>query len=334
MKHEEANRVFLKEQGMGVSTVSKRNQAAQKKKRSFLIPSLLQIMAMVGLGVLLYPSAANWFSTLGHDAEIAAYIREIENLQQEDVLDELARAQEYNENIPTGILRDPYSDPQGSDELTSDDSYLDYLNMMEKSDSDVIGNLNYPGAGISLPIYHGTEDSVLTKGVGHLYGSSLPVGGSSTHSVMTSHSGLVNASLFTDLLDAKIGDVFTVSTMGEEKHYQVRELKNVLPHESQHLNVIDGEDWVTLITCTPIGINSHRLLVQAQRIDAPTQEELRAVGGDGLTVGFPWWAALFLGGSIVIAYILFSPPRVGRSREVGKHRKKPGRQLMNIKKEK
>src|SRR5699024_511690 len=149
--------------------------------------------------------------------------------------------------------------PQAAD-LAQDQGYQDYLNTLHDNDSGVVGEVSYPELGISLPIYHGTSDEVLRQGIGHLYGSSLPVGGASTHSVMTSHSGLINASLFTDLPQAQVGDVFTVSVLGETLYYEVRNLDTVLPHETEGLGVVEGEDWTTLVTCTPIGVNSHRLL--------------------------------------------------------------------------
>jgi sortase A len=163
---------------------------------------------------------------------------------------------------------------------------------------------------IALPIYHGTSDPVISKGVGHMYGTSLPIGGPSTRSVLTAHSGLPNAKLFTPLHQAEVGDTFWISVLGEDHHYQVRAIETVEPGDTESFKIIEGEDWVTLFTCTPIGINSHRLLVHAQRIADPGESGLEEViGGDGVTLGFPWWALWFVGGSGVVAWVLFAPGR-------------------------
>lgn len=273
----------------------------------------LQLTAMLGLGTLLYPMGADWFSRLGHNAEVSGYVREVESIDQPTREQAIAAATAYNDQMPQGVLRDPYTNVNDPDDLAADAAYQAYLDVLRVSDSGVIGDLSYSRLGISLPIYHGTSDDVLSKGVGHLYGSSLPVGGPSTHSVMTSHSGLVNASLFTELPNAEIGDIFTVSVLGVTRYYQVRSLETVLPEQTGSLQIIDGEDWVTLITCTPIGVNSHRLLVQAERIDPPTGDEDRALSGDGVTAGFPWWLLYFVAGSAITAYLLFAPPRRRRA---------------------
>src|SRR5699024_1536394 len=168
-----------------------------------------------------------------------------------------------NTDIPRGVLRDPYT-PRFED-LPVDERYGSYLEQLRVGDRDTIGEVSYPSLGISLPLYHGTTDEVISKGVGHLFGSSLPVGGHSTHAVMTSHTGLANAELFTRLPEAKTGDIFTVTVLGEKLYYQVRNLETVLPHEAGALEVIEGEDWVTLLTCTPLNINSHRFLVRGRR---------------------------------------------------------------------
>ncbi len=178
-----------------------------------------------------------------------------------------------------------------------------------------MAELTYPKLGMSLPIYHGTADEVISSGVGHLKGSSLPVGGPSTRSVLTSHSGLVHAELFTRLPEAEEGDVFHVSVQGEAFYYRVNAIETVLPHQTSSLMVVNGQDLITLITCTPIGVNSHRLFVHAERIDAPASNAERALAGDGLVAGFPWWIVLFLAGLMLAAYLIYTPPHPS-----GKHR--------------
>lgn len=278
-----------------------------RPRRSLAMPIALQVLAMVGIGALLYSSAADWFATLGHNSEVSGYTEAVDRLDEPEREAELAVARDYNAFMPQGMLRDPYTGQADAGER--DAAYEAYEQVLRVSDSGVIGSLGYPRLGIGLPVYHGTADSVLKKGVGHLYGSSLPVGGPSTHSVLTSHSGLLGASLFTPLPGARIGDTFSVQVLGETHHYRVDRIETVLPEQTEGLRIVDGEDYVTLITCTPVGINSHRLLVRGVRVAGPGDGTRQAVEGDGRSAGFPWWAVGFVAGSAGVAYLLFAPPR-------------------------
>ena len=278
-----------------------------RPRRSLTMPITLQVLAMIGIGALLYSSAADWFSTLGHNSEVSGYTEAVDRLDGPEREAELAVAREYNAFMPQGMLRDPYTGQADAGER--DAAYEAYEQVLRVSDNGVIGSLSYPRLGIGLPVYHGTADSVLKKGVGHLYGSSLPVGGPSAHSVLTSHSGLLGASLFTPLPGARIGDTFSVQVLGETHHYRVDRIETVLPEQTEGLRIVDGEDYVTLITCTPVGINSHRLLVRGVRVAGPGDGTRQAVDGDGRSAGFPWWAVGFVAGSAGVAYLLFAPPR-------------------------
>ncbi|HMS36455.1 MAG TPA: class C sortase [Arachnia sp.] len=278
-----------------------------------LAPVLLQLAAMVGVGALLYPYAADWFSTLGHDAQISGYVRKVEAMPDEERRGLLAVARDYNDRLPPGMLRDPYRADSADDSLRSDAAYEEYLRVLPASDDGAIGLLTYPRLGISLPILPGNDDATLARGVGHLYGSSLPVGGPSTHSLLTSHSGLIHASLFTALPRAEVGDAFEVSVLGETLHYRVDGVETVLPEATETLRIVDGEDRVTLFTCTPIGVNSHRLLVHAVRVPGPAPSPSQAIPGDGRAAGFPWWALAFLAGSGAFAFVIFARPRGRRT---------------------
>lgn len=274
------------------------------------VPIVLQLVAMIGIGALVYPAAADWFATLTHNAERSGYVRQVEGLSPADRSAGLAAAREYNEHLPDGALVDPYStagDPAA--EAADAAAYRAYEDVLRVSDSGVIGEVVYPRLDIGLPLYHGAGEQAITQGVGHLYGSSLPVGGPSTHSVLTSHSGLVHASLFTKLPQAQVGDVFEVRVLGETHYYEVDGLETVEPFVTDSLDVVAGEDRVTLFTCTPIGVNSHRYLVHGVRIPAPPGTGDTEIAGDGLGAGFPWWAAIFVGGSGIVAYLLFAPRR-------------------------
>ncbi len=254
----------------------------------------------MGLALLLYPSAAGWFSALHHDAELSGYVDDTQSTDPE-VVDQLIQdAHAFNSAIAPGQIRDPVSDPTAPDALSEAETA--YRAQLRLDETGVMGQLTYPEVDVNLPIYHGTADEVLSKGVGHLYGSSLPVGGPDTHSLLTSHSGLVNAPLFTSVLDAKVGDVFSVTVLDQTAYYQVRDLLTVLPSEVESLVIEPGEDLVTLITCTPVGVNTHRLLVTAVGVEAPpeTFRQDEAVDGDRVSTPFPTWIVLFVGGTVVL----------------------------------
>ena len=278
-----------------------------RTRRKLAVPIALQLLAMAGIGALVYSSAADWFATINHNAEVSGYTETVANIPSHDLEEALAIARDYNDHMPEGTLRDPYTTP--APDASADEAYGLYDELLRVQGTNVMGEITYQRLGIGLPVYHGTSEDVLTKGAGHLYGSSLPVGGLSTHSVLTSHSGLLNASLFTDLPEARKGDTFTVRVLGETHWYRVDQIETVLPEETEGLRIVDGKDYVTLITCTPIGINSHRLLVRGERIAPPADAGRHTIQGDGKHAGFPWWALVFTAASATTAYLLFAPPR-------------------------
>lgn len=282
---------------------------AQRKRLAWGI--VMQVCAVLGIGLLVYAEAANWFARLNHNAEISGYISRVAatpSAERQTILD---AAYAYNEQLDPGPLTDPYLS-QSEDAALRSDVYLAYEEMLRVSGSEAIGTLSYPRLDIGLPIYHGTEDSTISQGAGHLYGTSLPVGGPSTRAVLTSHSGLPQAKLMSDLPSARVGDVFWISVLGEDHHYRVERTEVVLPGETESLQIIAGEDWVTLFTCTPIGINSHRFMVHAVRIPDAEAPATEVIAGDGLTAGFPWWAVWWAGGSCLAAAVIFAPARAPR----------------------
>lgn len=263
--------------------------------------------AAIGLGLVLYPQAADWFSSISHNSDLSGYAQDVEQLEPSARTKVLERAREYNSRLPAGQLRDPYSAQAPTAALG--DQRADYESQLNVANDEVIGRFRYPSLKIDLPIFHGTSDDVLAKGVGHLYGSSLPVGGAGTHSVLTSHSGIPNAELFNPLHSAKTGDIFSTEVMDHSFLYQVDKIEVVKPDDISSLKITAGQDSITLVTCTPIGVNSHRLLVHASRIagmpnDAPERETL---AGRQTNVGFPWWAVYFTGG--LLAFYLAAAAR-------------------------
>lgn len=285
---------------------AQRAASAKKKKKRLVWNIVLQIFAMIGLGFVAYPTGADWVSSLYHDAEISGYVSSVRDLTPQERTERLDAAYAYNDQLQPGPLVDPYL-ADNPDEVMQTPIYKAYLELLRVTGTDAIGQVTYPSLGIGLPIYHGTSDAVIAKGVGHMFGSSLPVGGPSTHSLLTAHSGLPNARLFTQLLKAQVGDQFRISVLGEDHYYEVRSTETVLPDETESLNLVEGEDRVTLFTCTPISVNSHRFLVHAERIEAPDNSGRTALAGDGMTPGFPWWLVAYLAASALVAWMLFAP---------------------------
>ena len=292
----------------GVTTEVTGGRRVRRRRRRIAINAVLQILAMTAVGMLVYPQAADWLSRIGHNADISGYVARVADTPSEERERILEAAYAYNDELQPGPLTDPYTS-LAEDEALRSELYLAYEEMLRVSGTEAIGTLSYPAVGIGLPVYHGTMEDTISRGIGHLYGTSLPVGGPDTHAVLTSHSGLPHAQLFSPLHKAKMGDTFWISVLGEDHYYRVERIETVLPGQTDSLEIVAGEDWVTLFTCTPIGVNTHRLMIHAIRI--PDQEALgvEEIAGDGVTLGFPWWAVWFGGGSLVLGWLLFAPQR-------------------------
>ena len=220
----------------------------------------LAVLFVVSLGVILYPLIANYLSEKNRSLIETQYTEAIEQMDT-TALDEVrAKAEEYNKTLVT-ILEKPYT----KDALIKvAESYDTLLNVREDG---LMGYVEIPAIGVNLPIYHGTEESTLDRGVGHLLGSSLPVGGTGTHCVLTGHSGLAGQKMFSDLNLLKAGDIFFLRVLGQKLAYKVCEINTVLPEDTGKLTIDAGRDLCTLVTCTPYGVNSHRLLVRGERTE-------------------------------------------------------------------
>lgn len=222
-------------------------------------------------GILLasYPWISNYVNERAADGEINVYEENVQNMDEEKLKEYLLDAQEYNAALlDTRIaLIDPFD--AEFNKLYKDTPYSNLLNYDSQG---IMGFLEIPAIKVKLPIYHGTSPAVLQKGVGHLEGSSLPVGGESTHSILTGHTGLNKAKLFTDLTSVQKGDMFFVSVLGRKMAYVVDDINMVLPDDTSRLQVVEGKDYVTLITCTPYGVNDHRLLVRGVRTEYTAEE--------------------------------------------------------------
>lgn len=241
-------------------------------KRVRDILPLLVILA--GLLVLLYPTISNFLIEQNASRAIASYDAATVDLGQEEREQMLADARAYNEALAASSGANPQASEGGEPAQVGETlAYEDLLNL---NGDGMMGYITIPRLKETLPIYHGTSEPVLQVGVGHLSDSSLPVGGPGTHAALSGHRGLPSAKLFTDLNKMKVGDLFYIRVLKEVLAYQVTSIETVLPNETESLAIQPGKDLVTLITCTPYGINSHRLLVHAERTDyVPTEDELK-----------------------------------------------------------
>ena len=244
------------------------------------------ILLLAGILVLLYPVFATQYNNQRQERIASQFSAVAENVGPDAVAESLRRADEYNLRASESPILDPWLDAQRPGTAQYQD-YLSQLNLNE-----VMATIKIPSINVNLPIYHGTENATLDKGIGHLFGTALPVGGESTHTVLTGHTGLGNATMFDQLTSVKMGDYFYIETAGRHLKYQVTDIRVVLPHETESLNKVDGKDLATLITCTPYGINTHRLLVTGERVpmdDAAVAAEAAQVKG---TVMKPWMIAV------------------------------------------
>ncbi|EOU1754388.1 class C sortase [Clostridium perfringens] len=211
--------------------------------------SILILITLIALGFLLYPSFSNYINNKFAVSTISDYTEKINNVKDEEVDDLIKNINKYNYDLFNG---------------TAENQLPDYLNIHE---GDVLGYIEIPSINIKLPIYYGTSVDILKKGVGVLEGTSLPVGGENTHSVLSAHTGLANQKLFTDIDKLKDGDVFYLHILKKDLAYKVNQIKVIHPDEIDELKISDDKDYVTLLTCYPYGINTERLLVRGERTD-------------------------------------------------------------------
>lgn len=219
------------------------------------------IVFLTSIGLICYPFISNYLMSLNQSSKIEAYQNDTQKLSDDKVNEELEKARKYNESLYGNVIvTDPF-DPGVNN--VKDEEYEGMLNF---NDSGIMASVEIPAIDVRLPVYHGTSDEALEKGVGHLRKTSLPVGGKGTHAVLTGHTGLSSAKLFTDINQLVEGDVFYIHVLNETLAYKIDQIKTVLPSETSDLMIDPDEDYLTLVTCTPYGINSHRLLVRGSRI--------------------------------------------------------------------
>lgn len=243
-----------------------------KKKINNFITLFLVLILLAGLSLLLYPTFSDWWNSYHQTKAIASYAADVANLSNEDYEKIWKAATEYNASLSE----------RNSDYTLTEEQKRQYEQLLNVSGDGMMGYIEIPSINCSLPIYHGTQESVLQIAVGHIEWSSLPVGGESTHCVLSGHRGLPSAKLFTNLDRLQEGDVFMLRVLDEILTYEVDQILIVEPQETGALRIEEGKDYCTLVTCTPYGINTHRLLVRGHRIE--NQDESIRVTSDAIQI--------------------------------------------------
>lgn len=243
-------------------------------KAIFALTALAVLFILMGMSLVAYPYASDYFNRLQQSKISNKQTQVVAETSVEDLTSEADRARDFNERLVAGrvVVTDPF-DPANA--TPTDEEYESVLNL---AGDGVMGNITIPKIDVDLPIYHGVKGEGLEHGVGHMPSTTLPIGGPSTHAVLAGHTGLPSARIFDSLVDIHEGDWFVITVLGEDMAYEVTSTEVVLPEETQSLHVVEGEDLVTLVTCTPYGVNTHRLLVHARRCEIP-EEWLRMKEG-------------------------------------------------------
>ena len=269
-----------------------------KKKAGNLV---IGIIFLAGLSLLLYPFVANQWNNYRQKQLISGYEQVVSDKEAAEGIDydaERKKAEDYNEALLPCVLPDSFAlaESSGVDPV--------YMNTLNIAGDEMMGSVEIPKINIKIPIYHTTEEDVLNKGAGHLEGSSLPVGGANTHAVISAHRGLPSASLFTDLDQMKVGDHFLLHVLDETLCYEVDKISVVKPEDTSALAVEDGQDLVTLLTCTPYGVNTERLLVRGHRVpyvEEEVKEEKTVLSGSSLHTNYLLW--VFVGLSVTALFV-------------------------------
>ena len=276
--------------------------------RKHLSTIILVIVLVLGVMILLYPTVSDYWNSFHQSRAIASYLEQIENIDPVDYEKEWARAEQYNRELSGKPNRF----------MLSEEEYAEYETMLNLTGSGIMGYIEIPKINCSLPVYHGTDEAVLQIAVGHIEGTSLPTGTPGSHTVLSGHRGLPSARLFTDLDQMEEGDLFVIRVMDRVMTYMVDQVLIVLPEEMDGLAIDPNQDYCTLVTCTPYGINSHRLLVRGRRTDNVEMEQIIKVVSDATQIKpilvAPVLAAPML--LILLVWMMISTGRKQRRRKV------------------
>ncbi|MBR2541212.1 MAG: class C sortase [Mogibacterium sp.] len=260
--------------------------------RKNLLSGVMVIGLLVGIGLLVYPSVANYWNQFHQSRAIMSYSETVDKMSEEDYKKILDSARKYNERLAE----------RGLHFVMSDADRAEYESELNIDGSGIMGYISVPKFHIRVPIYHGTEENVLQIAIGHLEATSLPVGGESTHAQVSGHRGLPSARLFTDLDKIREGDTWTITILNETLTYECDQIRIVEPEDLSELQIVEGEDLCTLITCTPYGINTHRLLVRGHRV--PNAQGNADVTADGIQIEPVYIAPVLAVPAIIILLII------------------------------
>lgn len=261
-----------------------------KKHRTTII---LVLILFAGLALLLYPTFSDWWNSMHQSRAVASYVEAMANMEEDTYQQLWDEANAYNQElVKKGI----------SAYNMTDEELERYKSVLDVTGTGIMGYIEIGRVNILLPIYHSTDDSVIQVAVGHVEWSSLPVGGEGTHAVLSGHRGLPSARLFTDIDQLVIGDTFLIQVLDETLTYEIDQIRIVLPSEIKDLRIEEGKDYCTLVTCTPYGVNTHRLLVRGHRIDTVTEHTVR-VSADAIQIDTTL-VALFIAVPVVVLLAL------------------------------
>lgn len=271
---------------------------------------------IIALSVLLYPTISNYLYEKNGAKVISNYDENAVHLSESEKQAMLEEARQYNQELLGNIeLLDPFSPVKKEvDER--------YQSLLSTNEAGMMGYIRIPQIDVELPIYHGTEEKVLQSGVGHFEGTSLPVGGESTHTVLTGHRGLPSKLLFTDLDELEEGDIFYIKILGETLAYQIDQILTVKPENTKALTIAPGKDYATLVTCTPYAVNTHRLLVRGTRI--PYEEAIRQVPDEKIIPKLPFQVKILLLaiGILLLVFVIYKISRkTGKRKEMRRKRR-------------
>lgn len=266
------------------------------------------LLVVVSLGLVSYPFVSDFLNGLNSDSAVLQYIDSVNDNGSEENERLLKEAREYNKQLlGSAVQSDPFAEYKDIDS--------NYLQMLKLEGTDVMATIEIPSIDVKLPIYHGTSDAVLKKGIGHLSSSSLPVGGKGTHTILTGHTGYSSVKMFTDLNKLVKGDIFKINVLGEALCYKVDNIATVLPEDTELLQIDSEKDYATLVTCTPFGVNSHRLLVRGVRVsneEAEVTDSLSKKSGSTWSEEYLYALVLGLGAMLLVLFIFFTVYKIIR----------------------
>lgn len=277
-----------------------------KKKLSNII---LVLIFLTGVSLLVYPTFSDWWNSMHQSRAIAAYVDQVNTLDDAQYETMLEQARAYNETLVG--KEDRYNLSEAETE--------EYNSLLDVTGTGIMGYVVIPKINVRLPIYHGTDPAVLEIAIGHIAGSSLPVGGESTHCVLSGHRGLPSAKLFTDIDQLEVGDQFMLEVLGDTLTYEVDQINVVLPDELEDIEIEEGQDLCTLVTCTPYGVNTHRLLVRGHRVETKEDNHVRVVS-DAAQIE-PLTVSLVIGLPVLVIIMLLRMIFAGKKHRKGSEQK-------------